>query len=165
MADSQIPWGIEALGGTINEPAWKSKPSWYLVATDDKMIPPPAQRFMSNRAGSTVVEVAGSHAIYVSQPNAVAALIEKAARELVSFLAWRVLNIVPRYFRVSFCRRERIDLNRWACTIARDVSFVLLAVCLMLSVKETKDSRSRDRNVSLSKSTGTIAQMSSPSPK
>jgi len=80
MADSQVPWGVEALGGTINEPAWKTKPSWYLVATDDKMIPPPAQRFMSGRAGSTVVEAAGSHAIYVSQPSAVAALIEKAAR-------------------------------------------------------------------------------------
>jgi len=82
MADSQVPWGEEALSGTISEPAWKTKPSWYLVATDDKMIPPPAQRFMSKRAGSTVVEVAGSHAIYVSQPNAVAALIEKAVREV-----------------------------------------------------------------------------------
>src|SRR5215471_6900200 len=81
MADSQVPWGVEALGGTISEPAWKTRPSWYLVTTDDKMIPPPAQRFMSQRAGSTVVEVAGSHAIYVSQPQAVAALIEKAARE------------------------------------------------------------------------------------
>jgi len=80
MADSQVPWGVEALSGTISEPAWRSKPSWYLVATDDKMIPPPAQRFMSERAGSNVVEVAGSHAIYVSQPNAVAALIEKAAQ-------------------------------------------------------------------------------------
>ena len=79
MADSQVPWGLEALGGTITKPAWKSKPSWYLVATDDKMIPPPAQRFMSQRAGSTVVEVAGSHAIYVSQPDTVAAIIEKAA--------------------------------------------------------------------------------------
>jgi hypothetical protein len=82
MADSQVPWGVEALGGTISEPAWKTRPGWYLVATDDKMIPPPAQRFMSNRAGSTVVEVAGSHAIYVSQPPLMAALIEKAAREL-----------------------------------------------------------------------------------
>ncbi len=82
MADSQVPWGLDALGGAISEPAWKTKPSWYLVATDDKMIPPPAQRFMSKRAGSTVVEVAGSHAIYVSQPNAVATLIEKAAREV-----------------------------------------------------------------------------------
>jgi len=80
MADSQVPWGVEALSGTISEPAWKTKPSWYLVATDDKMIPPPAQRFMSKRAGSTVVEVAGSHAIYVSQPNAVAALIETAVK-------------------------------------------------------------------------------------
>ena len=82
MADSQVPWGVDALSGAISEPAWKTKPSWYLVATDDKMIPPAAQRFMSKRAGSTVVEVAGSHAIYVSQPNAVAALIEKAAREV-----------------------------------------------------------------------------------
>ncbi len=80
MADSQVPWGAGALGGTISEPAWKTKPSWYLVATDDKMIPPPAQRAMSKRAGSMVVEVKGSHAIYVSQPNAVAKLIEKAAK-------------------------------------------------------------------------------------
>src|SRR5207249_10705073 len=81
MADSQVTWGVDALSGTISEPAWKTKPSWYLVATDDKMIPPPAQRFMSKRAGSTVVEVAGSHAIYVSQPMAVAALIAKAVKE------------------------------------------------------------------------------------
>jgi len=81
MAASQVPWGVDALSGTISEPAWKTKPSWYLIATDDKMIPPAAQRFMSKRAGSTVVEVAGSHAIYVSQPNAVAALIERAASE------------------------------------------------------------------------------------
>jgi len=80
MADSQVPWGLEALGGEISEPAWKSKPSWYLLVTEDRMIPPPAQRFMSERAGSTVVEVAGSHAIYVSQPNAVAALIKQAAQ-------------------------------------------------------------------------------------
>ena len=79
MADSQVPWGLDALNGAISEPAWKSKPSWYLVATDDRMIPPPAQQFMSKRAGSTVVEVKGSHAIYVSQPEAVASLIEKAA--------------------------------------------------------------------------------------
>ena len=82
MADSQVPWGVEALGGAISQPAWKSKPSWYLVATEDRMIPPPAQRFMSKRAGATVVEVAGSHAIYLSQPAAVAALIEQAATQL-----------------------------------------------------------------------------------
>ena len=82
MAESQVPWGVDALGGTITEPAWKTRPSWYLVVTDDKMIPPPAQRLMSKRAGSTVVEVPGSHAIYVSNPKAVAALIEKAASEV-----------------------------------------------------------------------------------
>ena len=79
MANSQVPWGVAALNGTITEPAWKTKPSWYLIATDDKMIPPPAQHFMSKRAGSTVVEVKGSHAVYVSKPQAVVALIEKAA--------------------------------------------------------------------------------------
>jgi pimeloyl-ACP methyl ester carboxylesterase len=82
MADSQVPWGVNALGGTISEPAWRTKPSWYLVATDDKMIPPQAQQFMSKRAGATVVEVKGSHAVYVSQPQAVAALIEKAAMQV-----------------------------------------------------------------------------------
>jgi len=82
MADSQVPWGLEALSGTITEPAWKTKPSWYLVATDDKMIPPDAQRAMSKRAGSTVVEAKGSHAIYVSQPKAVAALIEQTAKSV-----------------------------------------------------------------------------------
>src|SRR5215210_3202569 len=78
MADSQVPWGVEALSGTNSEPAWRSKPSWYLVATEDRMIPPPAQRSMSERAGSTVDEVAGSHAIYVSRPAAVADLIRSA---------------------------------------------------------------------------------------
>jgi pimeloyl-ACP methyl ester carboxylesterase len=82
MADSQVPWGVEALSGKISEPAWKTKPSWYLIVTDDKMIPPDAQRFMSKRAGSTVVEVKGSHAIYVSQPEAVVALIEQAAKSM-----------------------------------------------------------------------------------
>jgi len=80
MAASQVPWGMEALNGSISEPAWKTKPSWYLVATDDRMIPPPAQRLMSKRAGSTVVEVSGSHAVYVSQPEAVARLIAKASK-------------------------------------------------------------------------------------
>ncbi len=80
MADSQVPWGVQALSGAISVPAWKSKPSWYLIATDDKMIPPPAQQFMSKRAGSTVVEVKGSHSVYVSKPEEVAALIETAAK-------------------------------------------------------------------------------------
>jgi pimeloyl-ACP methyl ester carboxylesterase len=81
MANSQVPWGVQALQGTVTEPAWRSKPSWYLVATDDRMIPPPAQQFMAKRAGSTVVETTGSHAVYVSQPAAVAALVERATRE------------------------------------------------------------------------------------
>jgi pimeloyl-ACP methyl ester carboxylesterase len=79
MADSQVPWGLEALNGAITQPAWRTKPSWYLVSTQDRMIPPDAQRAMSKRAGSTAVEVKGSHAVYVSQPQAVAHLIEKAA--------------------------------------------------------------------------------------
>ena len=78
MADSQVPWGVEALGGTVSEAAWRSKPSWYLVATEDRMIPPPVQRQMSERAGSTVEEAAGSHAIYVSRPDVVADLIRSA---------------------------------------------------------------------------------------
>ena len=82
MADSQVPWGVDALGGTISEPAWKSKRSWYLLTTEDGMIPPPAQEQMSARAGSTVVEPAGSHSIFLSQPAAVAGLIETAASEL-----------------------------------------------------------------------------------
>ncbi|MFF5304203.1 alpha/beta fold hydrolase [Streptomyces sp. NPDC013161] len=79
MADSQVPWGVEALGGAVTDPAWRTKPSWYLVATDDRMIPPPAQRIMSERAGATVTETAGSHAVYVSDPAAVAAVIVQAA--------------------------------------------------------------------------------------
>jgi len=80
MADSQVPWGVEALSGAISHPAWRTKPSWYLVTTEDRMIPPDAQRLMSKRAGSTVIEVKGSHSVYVSQPQAVASLIEKAAK-------------------------------------------------------------------------------------
>ena len=82
MANSQVPWGLAALNGAVTEPAWAKKPSWYLVATDDRMIPPAAQRAMSKRAGSSVVEAKGSHAIYVSQPEAVADLIKKAATSL-----------------------------------------------------------------------------------
>jgi pimeloyl-ACP methyl ester carboxylesterase len=79
MGDSQVPWGLEALQGAVSEPAWRSKPSWYLVATNDKMIPPDAQRAMARRAGAEVSEVPGSHAIYVSSPEAVASVIKQAA--------------------------------------------------------------------------------------
>ena len=80
MADSQVPWGVPALSGTITEAAWRKKPTWYLVATEDRMIPPDAQRAMAKRAGATVTEVKGSHSVYVSQPQAVASFIEKAAQ-------------------------------------------------------------------------------------
>jgi pimeloyl-ACP methyl ester carboxylesterase len=81
MADSQVPWGVDALGGTITEPAWRTKPSWYLLTTEDRMIPPPAQRTMAERAGATVVEVAGSHASFLSHPEAVASLIRTALKD------------------------------------------------------------------------------------
>jgi pimeloyl-ACP methyl ester carboxylesterase len=87
MADAQLPWGVDALQGAVTQPAWKTRPSWYLVAQDDRMIPPPAQRAMAQRAGATVAEVAGSHAIYVSQPDAVVRLIVEAAREAHPALA------------------------------------------------------------------------------
>jgi pimeloyl-ACP methyl ester carboxylesterase len=87
MADSQVPWGVEALSGAITEPAWKTKPSWYLVVTEDKMIPPAAQRLMAKRAGAAVAEVKGSHAIYVSQPAIVADLIEQAANRVQAAVA------------------------------------------------------------------------------
>jgi hypothetical protein len=80
MANSQVPWGVDALNGALTTPAWKVKPSFYLVATDDRMIPPAAQRFMTLRAGATTAEAAGSHAIYVSGPKAVVSLIEQAAK-------------------------------------------------------------------------------------
>ena len=79
MADSQVPWGVDALAGAVGEPAWKAKPSWYLVAADDRMIPPPAQRFMAERAGALTTETGGSHAVYVAKPEAVADLLERAA--------------------------------------------------------------------------------------
>jgi pimeloyl-ACP methyl ester carboxylesterase len=84
MADSQVPWGVPALNGAVTSPAWKSKPSWYLVARDDHMIPPPAQRMMAKRADASVTEINGSHAVYVSDPKSVAALIETAAKALLA---------------------------------------------------------------------------------
>lgn len=79
MADSQVPWGLDALRGAVGEPAWRHKPSWYLVATDDRMIPPAAQRAMARRAGSTVTGTDASHAVYVSRPDVVADLVGQAA--------------------------------------------------------------------------------------
>ena len=80
MADSQVPWGVEAPKGAISEPAWKTKPTWYLIATDRPHHPPPAQRFMAQRAGATVVESPGSHSVYVSHPEAVAAIVTRPSK-------------------------------------------------------------------------------------
>jgi pimeloyl-ACP methyl ester carboxylesterase len=80
MADAQVPWGLDALAGAITEPAWRTKPTWYLIATEDRMIPPDAQRFMSQRANAKVSETAASHSFYISQPEAVAAIIEAAVK-------------------------------------------------------------------------------------
>lgn len=82
MADSQVPWGVEALGGTITEAAWRVKPSWYLHVTEDKMIAPAGQNSMAERIGAKVTETPGSHAIYVSQPKVVADLIREAAAQM-----------------------------------------------------------------------------------
>ncbi|NMO93068.1 alpha/beta fold hydrolase [Actinomycetospora sp. TBRC 11914] len=84
MADSQVPWGTGALEGSVTDPAWRSRPSWYLVATEDRMIPPPAQRAMAERAGATVTEVPGSHSIYVSRPDVVADLVKNAAATVLA---------------------------------------------------------------------------------
>jgi pimeloyl-ACP methyl ester carboxylesterase len=79
MADAQVPWGVGAVTAKITQPAWKTKPSWYLVTTEDRMIPPDAQRIMARRAKARITETQGSHAIYVSRPDVVAALIKSAA--------------------------------------------------------------------------------------
>ncbi len=87
MAASQVPWGLAALNGTVSKPAWKSKTSWYLLTTEDRMIPPSVQMFMAKRANAEITETAGSHAIYVSKPDVVAQIIEDAATASVAAAA------------------------------------------------------------------------------
>jgi hypothetical protein len=65
LAGSQVRWGVDALGGEVSQPTWRAKPCWYLVTTEDRMIPPAAQRAMADRAGALVSEIAASHAVYV----------------------------------------------------------------------------------------------------
>ena len=79
MADAQVPWNVAAPAGPITEASWRTKPSWYLVTTEDRMIPPPAQHTMAARIGATVSEAAASHSVYLSQPEAVATVIAQAA--------------------------------------------------------------------------------------
>jgi pimeloyl-ACP methyl ester carboxylesterase len=80
MADSQVPPSFAAGKAPMTMAAWKTKPSWYLVSTEDQIIPPDAERLMAKRAGSTVAEVKGSHVAFISQPEATAKLIEQAAK-------------------------------------------------------------------------------------
>jgi hypothetical protein len=107
MADSQVPWGVEALNGTISDPAWRSKPSWYLIASDDRMIPPPAQRTMSERVGATTTEVPGRHAIYVSQPQATAELIKHAAGPHTRLARHRAFR-APAFTTTGACTAEGV---------------------------------------------------------
>lgn len=82
MADSQVPWRVGALHGAVTAAAWRTRPAWYLLTRDDLMIPPPLQRSMASRANARVVEEQGSHAVFLSRPDVVAALVAAAAREL-----------------------------------------------------------------------------------
>jgi pimeloyl-ACP methyl ester carboxylesterase len=84
MADSQVPWGVDALSGRVTDPAWRYKPSWYLVTTEDRMIPPHAQRAMCERAGATPSEVAASHSVFLSRPDVVAAVVGHAANAVTA---------------------------------------------------------------------------------
>ena len=78
LADAQVPFAEEAMGQPVSDPAWRSKPSSFLIATEDQMIAPSAQRAMAQRAGATTTEVAASHAVYMSQPAQTAASIRQA---------------------------------------------------------------------------------------
>jgi pimeloyl-ACP methyl ester carboxylesterase len=79
MANSQVPWGLGAIGGTVTKPAWKSKPVYYLLATQDRMVPPALQREMAQRAKAKIVEEDSSHAVMLSHPDAVVKIIEAAS--------------------------------------------------------------------------------------
>ena len=125
MADSQVPWGLDALSGTISKPAWKTKPSWCLLTTEDKMIPPDAQRAMSQRAGATLVEVKGSHAVYVSQPQNVATLIETAAKGAAAKAA-KASAALHEGWTSSFLFLLRIS-GYSSATVGRRSFFFLLA--------------------------------------
>ena len=85
MADSQVPWGVDATAGQVTDPAWRTKPSWYMITTQDRMIPPPAQRAMAERTGATVTDSPASHSVYVSQPSAVVSLIKQAAQGAAAY--------------------------------------------------------------------------------
>ena len=79
MAAAQVPWGLKAVQTKISSPAWKQKPSYFMVTTQDRMVPPSEQRAMAARAGSKVVEIESSHAVILSHPKSVADFITSAA--------------------------------------------------------------------------------------
>lgn len=79
MARSQVPLSIRAASAKVTGPAWRTRPSYAIVATQDRSLNPDLQRRMYRRSGAKTTEIAGSHAIYISQPAQVAAVIEKAA--------------------------------------------------------------------------------------
>src|SRR5271170_952160 len=79
----QQPVAATAFTDIMGAPAWKSLPSWYLVATNDQAIPPDAERMFAKRMGATVVEVQSSHVAMTSHPKETAELIEKAATQLI----------------------------------------------------------------------------------
>ena len=72
------------LGDVMGTPAWKSLPSWYMVAADDQAIPPDAERLFAKRMGATTVEVASGHVAMVSHPDEVITLTERAAEAWVA---------------------------------------------------------------------------------
>jgi pimeloyl-ACP methyl ester carboxylesterase len=79
MAGSQRPSDLGILTQPSGQPAWKTIPSWFMVATHDMLIPPATERFMAHRAGATTVEVSSSHVAMISHPDAVEDLIIRAA--------------------------------------------------------------------------------------
>jgi pimeloyl-ACP methyl ester carboxylesterase len=80
MFDSQIPVAVAAFQAPITKVAWKTKPSWYIVASQDQTLPTEGQRFMAKRANAKVTEIKGSHVVFISQPASVASVIEEAAK-------------------------------------------------------------------------------------
>ncbi|HUA81319.1 MAG TPA: alpha/beta hydrolase, partial [Dyella sp.] len=82
MAVSQVPATLAAFRGVTEAAAWHTKPSWAVVATEDRVYSPELQRWMYQRAGSKIVEIKGSHLVYISQPEQVAQVIEDAAKSL-----------------------------------------------------------------------------------
>lgn len=84
MAAAQLPWGLASVITPLTHAAWKTKPSFYLVASADRMIPPSAQRRMAKRAGAITTEISSSHAVMMSHPRDVAAFIAAAAASTVA---------------------------------------------------------------------------------